>query len=270
MSVKVASIGYISKSRGNADVFLANLARHAPSHELITFSDTHPGASLRLPHANVEDVRDVLAANGKPNRFAVANRVWFTALRIAIKSQITHFLWLESDCRVNGAGWDAKLFGEYFDNPKPIVCAGSPVCYNAANSGIDCLRRFYALADECCAGGYALPPFGSRGAGDPGGTSLFVNGAGAIYDVAAMQMLFPTILEDGQTFRLAVDCMPFDMEVGIRLFAKFGPSVFDLVGFLPSEYSGYGDATFSEDQRLDMLRTGRVRLVHQTKSTATV
>lgn len=271
MSIKLASIGYVpGPNYGHGRVFLDNLKRHPAKHEVILFSDHDYGDEINIRTSSPESVKGATKSNGRPSKFAVNNLCFFTSLRIAVKSNVSHFIALEDDVRVIGAGWDAQIFSEFFDSPKPAIIGGSPVVFDPANHSMQALEKFYAFADECRARGYTPPIYGGgKGSGDATGSTVFVNGAGGVYDVQAMLMLYPNVMDHGATHQLAVECEPWDLDLGRRLWAMFGPSAYDLVAHLPSVFSAFANTLTDPGQRIRLLHEGKARLVHQLKGTET-
>jgi hypothetical protein len=56
------------------------------------------------------------------------------------------------------------------------------------------------------------------------------------------------------------------MEIGGRLWKVFAEDTFDFLGHLDTIYSGYGDILTTEEERMNLLRSGKVVAVHQIKS----
>jgi hypothetical protein len=187
-------------------------------------------------------------------------------MRIAIKQGASHVLLVEDDVRVRGKGWDEKIFAEFFNNPNPILIGGSVVVYNPSNSNLAALRRWEELIKSNTRRNFPIPTYGTKGAADGSGTAVFVNGAGGVYSIDAIKMLFPNLMTPGATFDLAVNDCAWDFSIGFRIWEKFKEHAYDLVGMINCIFSGYGDVLTSELDRLQMLRSGDVCLVHQVKS----
>lgn len=289
-----------------SDVFLRNLTQNPPETELILYSDhPWPGAlSLKAsPDALVPHDHNFTLPNGARNTFALNNLVFFAGLKIAKERGLSHILYLESDCRVKGKHWDAKLWNQFFKHPLPAVCGGTPVVYNASNAGPLALARWLDYANRNTRRNFPIktilpvPPaiYGFRGASERDDTCVFVNGAGGIYDVQWMTTFFPEAVNDPTSVqqvdntrpngfwanRLAAPSPPpvvvtagathaWDFAIGQEIWKRFKEDSYDLVVNLPAEYSSYGDVITTEQDRLQMLRDGSCVLVHQVKSDATV
>lgn len=311
--MKVAILCYVPPPEINgkqfySDVFLKNLANNPPDAELILYSD-HPWPGVVPLKAAVDSViphdHKFTLPNGSRNTFALNNLLFFTGLKIAREHGVTHMLYLESDCRVKGKGWDQKLFDEFFSHPVPAICGGTPVVFNASNAGAEALARWLDFANKNTRRNFPIktilpvPPgiYGFKGAAEADGSCVFPNGAGGIYSVDWLCEFFPDAVADpsvvqehpqyrashpfGRAGRLAAMPAPlpvqvsgsvyaWDFEIGQQIWKRFESESYDLVANLPSLYSGFGDVITSEQERLDMLRNGSCVCVHQVKSGATV
>lgn len=226
-----------------------------------------------------------------PHRAAINNMIFLTALRIAERQGYTHFLYLEEDCRVKnlaGSGaqgdpatgvispiesarhlhWDERIFNEFFEQPRHLLTAGSVVAYNPYNHIEATARRFERYLTETAEQGrkMVIPIYGWMSAASGEGSTIFVNGAGGVYSVAGLNLLFPERKEIKDP-ELAARIEAWDFEIGLRLWKQFGPDVYEVVGYLPSVYSGYGNVLTSEADRLRLLSEG-FALTHQIKSDA--
>lgn len=271
MKQKLAIIGYVPpKGYGTGEFFLRHIERFVPKNELVLFSDTQTDKLISINlKASVEDVKGVNAMSGqyegRPNPFAVNNRCFFTALRIAIKKEFSHILLVEDDVRVSCAGWDEPIFEAFFSNPKPILMSGSIVVYNPSNSGMAGLKRWTELIKSNTRKNLPIPTYGFKGQADGTGSAVFPNGAGAVFSVDALKMLFPEIEQPGISYDLALNGPAWDFFVGLRLWEKFGPDAYDLVGMNECIFSSFGNVITTEAERLKMLHEG-LMLVHQCKS----
>ena len=258
-------IGYVPPPDfGCSKVFLANLRKFKTTYPVLLFSDHAYEGMIKLK-APVDLAKQHATERTKP--FAIANGIFYVALKIASEHGYSHMLYVESDCRVGCDNWDGVMFDEYLSLPVPTPTAGTIVCYNPCNVGLEGARRLEELIKRTEKERLIpIAMYGSRGANDPGGISLFANGALAIYSLDWMRRLFPMqrIVElAGQTFA-------FDFEIGLRLYEMIGLAVFDSVGLLTKSYSGYGDVYTTEEQRMEMLRSGQIVAVHQVKSKETM
>lgn len=252
-------------------VMVDNLKKFPPKHPMLVYSD-HPWPvdGLIKLGSSPEIVKDAKDAKGVPNKWAVNNLIWATGMRIAIKNEFSHVLYLEADCRVGCPGWDDKIFDEFFSVGRALACAGTLVTFNPANSGPigwrkwnDLMafnsRRNYERATYGCA------TYGFKGAADGSGSSIFPNGALGVYSMAWMQELF----DFSNSAQLAAEMFAWDFAIGDRLWKKMDHQAYECVAHLNSVYSSYGDVITGESERLSLLRSGKVCAIHQCKSSAT-
>lgn len=267
--MKLAVIAYVSPpSHGQPQVFMDNLKKFPTKHPLILFSDHNwdwPGL-IKLK-GSPETVKKL---SREP--WAVNNMVFFTAMRVAVGNGVTHALYVESDSRVGCPGWDDIMFSEYFGLCKPAICGGSMVVYNPCNAGALAAQRW---GEICGPQGtrnrpiityLPVPTYGHKSAADGSGSCVFVNGSLGIYDMAWITKLFNLAQSD----QVAVQSQPWDMEIGHRIWAMFGPDSYFLVHHLHSVYSSFGNVLTTEIERLEMVRSGKVVATHQVKSDLTV
>lgn len=275
---KLCVVGYLpspSDARFNTRSFLANIKANPPTGDVLFYSD-HPQPDWPnvIPLRKNIDTLDQLkhatitrpgASEPSPNRAAFNNAIFLTGLRIAESKGITHMLYVETDVRVRGAGWDQKIFGEFFNSPRHLIAAGSIMAFNVANESIEALKRFYRFVDETAARGrrMPIPPFGWLSAASNKGSVVFTNGAGSVYSIQGLRLLFPPD-EEKTDIALAARIPAWDFETGHRLWRKFGVGSYELLDNLPSVFSAYGDVLSTPESRLAMLNDG-YSLVHQIK-----
>jgi len=206
--------------------------------------------------------------NGEPNQFAINNVLWLVGLRFAREMGYTHVLYLESDCRVGVKHWDEKVFDEYFSIGRPLIAGGNIACYNPCNSTALGSKRWEELVTQNNKRrNVPIPTYGWLPAATKAPSCVFVNGALAIYSIAWMEQLFEH-LED--CTRQAYAPSPFDMGLGVKLWDIFQEDSYEVLGHLTSVFSGFGDIMTTEEERLDMVRSGECVGCHQVKSDATV
>jgi hypothetical protein len=284
--MKAVAIGYCpspNDSRFPTAAFLKNLRENPPAGDLILFSD-HPHAKETLP-ANAQfiqigatfdrpELKQARITNPRTgqtteNRAAINNLIFFTAVRIAERQSYTHLIYLEADVRVknHSAPWDQVLFKEFFNHPRHLLAGGTVVVYNAANFDRQTLERFYAYLDETKAMGrkMPIPPYGWLPAGERKAVHVFCNGAGSIFSIAGLNLLFPERLSQPDT-KTARESFAWDFCYATRGWERFGPDIFNVTGYLPSEFSSYGDTLSTESERLAWLNDGTFTLIHQCKS----
>lgn len=255
-------VGYVPPPTfGQPRVFLENVAKFPAVHPLLLFSD-HDWPGVIKVLASPEIVKGM-----SPNKWLVNNFIFFTAMRVAMRHNATHVLYLEADSRV-GPDWDTKIFTEFFELPMPPVCAGSMVCYNPTNAGLAAQQRWAEVVNASMKRrNFPIPTYGFKGAADDSGSCVYVNGSLGVYDMAWMRRLFGTM---EYTPQLARDCTAWDMEIGVRIWPIFGIKSYDMVAHLHSIYSSFGNVLTTESERMAMLRKGDVVAVHQVKSSATM
>lgn len=267
--MKLCILAYVPPpSRGHPQVFMENVRRFKPGGNIpILFYSDHPWAHL-IKISSVEGFKGAKNAAGQVNRFAIPNIVFFTGVRIAMAHGITHFLFLEDDCRVGCDGWAEKMFDEAFSLPTPWIEAGSMVTYNACNFGRQGAIRYTKSVVENfkVAPDQPLPIYGWKGAAEFNPSCVFVNGALGIYNVSWISKLFDL----DNTAKVAAQETAYDMAIGIKIWEKFGDRSYDLVQHTHTAYSGYGEVMTTESERMDMLRSGKVVAVHQVKSAQTI
>lgn len=255
-------LGYVPPpSFGHPAAFMANLTANLPKAPMLLYSDSpREGVAIQLK-GNPEIAR----ASAPQNKWAVNNFIFFTGLRIALAHGLTHFIYVESDCRMARPGWDEPMWEEFFRTPRPCAIGGTMVTYNPCNSGMEATKRWQDALGKNSRRNFPIATYGWQGASDTGGTSVFVNGALGIYSVAWLDSLFPAS-ELGNSQGLAGLTYAWDFEIGFRLWKMMGHQAYDVVAHLDCMYSGYGEQLTTEKERLEMLHSGRVVAVHQVKS----
>lgn len=259
--------------------FLQNLRENPPAGEILLFSD-HPQPNTPYPvismvqpfdRPELKQARIVKPGTNETveNRAATNNLVFLAAVRIVEKQGFTHFLYLEADLRVKNHAsgkWDERLFKEFFSYPRHLLLAGSIVSYNPYNYTLKAALRFEQFLEESKQLGRKnpIPSYGWLSAADGKGFNTFANGAGGIYSVAGINLLLPERLNEPDT-KVAKSIWAWDFHLGLRLFEKFKTDVYDIIAYLPSLYSGFGNVLNSEADRLRMLEDG-MAAVHQIKS----
>ncbi len=266
--MKLAILAYVPPPKfGCAEVFLRNVRKFKTHADLVLYSD-HPYPGVVPLKGNPEMLKDAThPVTGRLNGWSVNNFVFFTGLRIAKSQGYSHVIYLESDCRVGCDLWDETMWEEAFAAGRPFVTAGSVVCYNPANWSAEALRRWAEVVATAVHGGHRIPPtYGWKGAAHKHPSCVFPNGALSILNLEAVCEMF----DIENTAKTAIECQPWDMEIGMRLWDQFQEQTFDAVVHLNSVFSGYGDVLSSEPERMAMLRSGQVVGVHQVKSGATI
>lgn len=260
-NVNLAIIGYVPPPKvKNSGAFLENIQAFKTANELILFSDHAYEGMIKLK-GSPEHLKGANYGNSKPNKWALNNALWIVALKIAKQRNLTHFLYIESDCRVFGDKWDATMFGEFLDHGDCLL-GGSVVCYNPANKDLDFVLAWRKFVAENRASVFPIPAYGGQGAAEVVEPAVFVNGALAIYDTQFCASICSTESQMQEAARITA----FDYHCGRELVRQFGPKAFEKVAHLDSSYSGYGDVLFNEMNRREILLTGKIVAVHQIKS----
>lgn len=282
--MRVCSIAYLpseTDARFNTVEFVENLAANPPVGELLLFSD-HPQptaerAGLKvirlqknfdtIPTLQNARIQRPGTADMVENKAAINNLIFLTAIRICMREGFSHALYLEQDCRVKNHAepWDKRLFKEFFEHPRHLLMAGSVVCYNPYNHTLESALRFERFVEESKAAGRRnpIPVYGWMSAASGQGALAFVNGAGGIYSVEGLKLLFPELAENND-IGLAASIWAYDFAIGLRLWDQFQADVYNLIAYLPSLYSGYGNVLNSEADRLQMLEDWAA-VTHQHK-----
>lgn len=253
---------------GNAEVFRANVLKFKTEVPVVFYSD-HPYPDV-IPIINPEVAKDRLR-NGKVNKFAVNNAIFFTGLKIAHSKGLTHFIYLEEDCRVGCDHWDGQMLKEFFAARPHRPIGGSVVCYNPCNAGREAYDVWTAFVEKNnTRKNHPIPTYGWQGAAEGNGSCVFVNGALGIYSVSYLMELFGFGNEVKNSVQTAGDSRPWDQESGFKMWERHGVDAYNQLVHLKCIYSSYGNILSTEEERMDMLRSGKCCGVHQIKSTATV
>lgn len=276
-------IAYVPPPKyGFPAAFLTNLQRYKTRHPLILFSDhadQYKAAGVPLPMIpilNPEQQKDATYVHGEKNNWSVNNIIFLTALRIALRGEYSHILYLEEDCRVNQDAWDGVIYNEYLavmGNMNPDECiGGSIVCFGPYNYTRLAAVRWEALVSRNMKRNFPIPTYGSGGSLEEFEPIVLVNGALGIYPMALMAKLFD--LEN--TAREAAVITAWDFEIGRRIWKIWKEGVFDHVLLLQTMFSTYGNRLTTEEERKAMLspegldigdgRMMKVVAAHQFKS----
>lgn len=274
--MKLGSILYLpppadaQSKYGDPQACLENLNRFIAKYPIVYFSDHGwPDAKegYRIKTSPTEIRKRPTA---KDNRFATANHIFCLALFLAMRDQYTHLIYLEADIRVGCDKWDDAIFQEHFELEKKskvrLDTSGTLVAYNVFNWSLEFGRRYTALAKKCASRQVPLATYGSAGQDMKAQPAVFPNGALSVLNIEAMRELFEGVnLTD---LDIAAKMRPFDYEIGVRMFEKYGDRFLDHTAMLNCIYSGYGNVLTTEEQRLGWLTDETFVAVHQVKSNA--
>lgn len=263
--MKLAVVAYLPPPRvGNPQVFRENMDKFKSKYQTIYFSDHDYPDVIKI--GNPEQFKDARFNNGQPNTFVVSNLLFFTAVRICLKLGITHMIYMEEDSRVGKEYWDDIIFAEYFNQKKPLICGGSIVAYNPCNYSAEATKRWSELVSSNKRKNYPVPTYGWKGAADNSGSCVFINGSIGVYDIQWMNRLFNI----NDTISMARQSTAWDMALGMAIWNQFKEESYDVVGYLKSMFSSYGNVMTTEEERMKLLRDGIFTAVHQVKSSATL
>lgn len=279
--IKLAVIAYLPPVRFNTLAFLENLKRNPPAHELITFSDDPSFNPTVAMKRSIEIPKIVDKQHG------VANLAFYLAFGQAWKLGYSYFLYLESDCRQKsnpekhiGLTWDQVLLTDFAfaqsNSPAPLILGGTQFLWNplktdaaTAQRANELMAKWNKMNGNLRERNRPVAVYGARRQKREDGSGVGCNGAGAIYSVEGLRSLFPELKDpsDNQTIvGLANSEMPFDHCIARRLWNMHRAESFDRVAHLPSMFSSFADTVSTEEERLEMLRSGSVVLVHSIKS----
>lgn len=264
ISMHLASIAYVPPPKiGCAQVFLDNLRKYPPKHELILYSDHDYGPGVIKLKGSPEQVRGkTFPGSIQPNPYAINNLCFLTGMRIAAERSVSHGIYLEADCRVGRAGWDDVIFEEFFSIPRALIAAGSLVCYNPCNAGPEAARRWQKLVSRNLKRNFPIATYGFVGAAQNHASCVFPNGAGGVYDLSWMQRLFEITSPEGVRPETIT---AWDMALGVEVWKLFAEESYEVLGHLETIYSSYGNVLTSPEDRQNMLLSGQVVLTHQHK-----
>lgn len=266
--MKLGVIGYVPPpDYPGATAFFENITGFRTHYNLLLYSDHDWPGTIRVK--NPEQFKRLLDRRGNPNKWAINTAVWITGLRVAVRNELTHILYLESDCRVGCDDWDKAVFDEFLAPDKrydqPVV-GGTIIVYNPCNYD----RKFAELwtnliQEQNAKKNFPIATYGWKGQGEQTEPILLVNGALGVYDVSEVSELMDATTE-GATTKLASLNVAWDFELGRRMFRKYQHSVFRKVKMLDTVFASYGNIITTEDDRREMLDSGKVKAVHQIES----
>lgn len=268
--IKIGSIGYVPPPHfPGAEAFLRNIRKYPARHEVVLYSDHDYPEAIKI--FNPEQIQGSLKVTPARDQWDRENRKWvvnnaifITGLKIAVKNGFTHIIYLESDCRVGQLAWDQPIFNEYFSFKFPPIAAGTLVCWNPFNAGIEVARKWEELVTSTNRSrNFPIPTYGVRREGMPGPMGdpcIFPNGALGVYDVNWLASLFD--VNNAVAFASGT---AWDFQIGMAIWQQFGIRAFEMVGHMGTMFSGYGDEVTTLEQRLQMLRDGSAAAVHQIK-----
>lgn len=256
--VNLGTIAYIPPPGVcNSEAFYANISKVKAHYPLYLFSDSkqwNPSQLIKWPEFT-----------GKRPPWAINNFLWFKALEIALAAKLDYFLYVESDSRVAGDGFDQWIFNDFFHRyPNGIACAGTPVCWDVAAGGREFGKRIISEAwNYQQATGIPMSFYSKSNPMDCTGAAYYPNGSLAIYDTLAMNTVFAGFNVDIVMYSRFLTA--FDLAIGRALWTYHRDNVTQHVGWLSSCYSAYGNCITTEKERLGFLRDRKFAAIHQCK-----
>ena len=163
-----------------------------------------------------------------------------------------YFMWLEWDCYVGKDYWFDTLWDEMVAWPFKPLQAGTPsMSAETIGGNLEFLKQDYIAsyikANRVCMHLILNRPF-----------FLAINAALGFYNTEeAYEQLVAQPIPALNSF---------DVLYGTRIFEKYGENVFKHTAWLPSLYSGWGEQDYSEEQRVEMVKSGMKVAMHQYKT----
>jgi hypothetical protein len=268
---EIATMVYVRNVKESK--FLDHLLRFKRSFPLIVVTDG-PIPTVKLPYviAPIPLLGPFTerVGNSKPSdQYAVWAFVY--TFLAAKKRGVKYFLLLEEDCRISTDLFDKILWGEFMRWPTNALFGGTPVMWHPWCNGNEISKQVinYAYAYQTDSG---LPMCLEGDFGVPQRQAFYPNGAIAIYSVSECEIIFKNMVEMLGTNASLLEkaCAAqfveaFDFYIGLYMMRKYGPRAFDLVAYLPSAYSGWGNNHVTLEQRKRMIATRSKVAVHHLK-----
>lgn len=241
----------------NSDAFYDNITKSKAHHPLFLFSDDsrwNPSQLIKWPEFP-----------GRRPGWTINNFVFLKSLEIARAAKLDYYLFLESDSRVFGDGWDDIVLSEYFQRyPNGVACAGSIVAWDVNAGGKEFASKVIEKAFRYQeAAGIPACFYSGKNPNDCSGGCFYPNGSGAVFDTKAMLAIFSGFDLDilGYSKRITA----YDLAIGRALWSYHGPRAVDYVGWLTKSYSGFGNCVVSYEERKRLLLSGQCSIIHQCK-----
>lgn len=243
---------------GAHERFLANLDNNKPQQHVEFVSHRKfPGRTIRtIPNCETGSMAD------PKNRYGAANCAFAQCSKMTADEGFDSMLYLETDCRFGGDGWDEVIRQEYIGSGKRPTCVGSPVSWGAFSGGH---KRSMAIIEYAARYQKETGRMMAFEGGSSEVFSLYPNGAIAYYS--------PEILDESYLQGIAREGIekycrstePYDLHIG-RLIGERGYEyAVGAVGWLRSSYSGCLDHHYTLSDRMSMLDKGEAVCVHQVK-----
>lgn len=242
---------------GNSDVFLKHITECPPKHQLVLLSDHPWPQSVQIP--------DPLKVCTSKND--IASFVFLHALNMAERSNWTHFIWLETDCRVGSEGWDRRVMAQWKGAADGVIGGGNLAMFGAVR-GTPVDAQLKALEQKYPVGNASRGPFSRttillHGHGKLGAIlAPFVNGAPAVYAVKALREL----IGEGTVTDLLKKLPIQDLSLGHLTVAKYGANrCLSKWWHMPGLMATAGEQIYPIKTRMSLLKSGEVDIVHPIK-----
>lgn len=180
--MKLGIIAYLPPSRiGNTYEFVSNLKDYPPENRVYFYSDQFwTGLGVDVTLIETPSIHhDPFRKNGPPN-LGVINAIFLRGLQIAIRNELTHFIFIESDCRFGCVGWDKSMFDEMFSGGDVAVVGGTIACQNPSLGTNEFIVLWNEFKKSVNCQHYNWPAITYEKNGCQ--CSPFVNGALAVYN----------------------------------------------------------------------------------------
>lgn len=201
------------------NALLANLKVNVPATELVFFSP-HQWTDRTLPLTSGPELVSTLGHQGQENM------KFFTACRIAMGGNATHFLYIDTSCRFshpNGTTtWDKAIWDEFFNRRPYAAVGGSMVINNMARAELVWMH----MAEATSGGPRGALPVQHIGTNLP--SAVYANGPLSIFSTHWLREIFGDM---GHTINLChqIHPFPFDAWFGAGLQGKLGLDAFKSV-----------------------------------------
>lgn len=242
---------------GHPDVFFRHLDEYPPKNRLYLMSDYEWPKSSRIPDPTVK----------WQNSDRIASTVFMHALKLAEKKGLTHFIYLESDCRMIGENWDVKLFDDFTAGGNGHIAGGNMGICSVKNGDAAFRAQFEALARK----------FGVNDTRHkvhktailthkwPHPVPIpFVNGAVGVYSVKKLRELFGDETPDAA---VSTWYTVQDRGIGEAALKRYSPAeVLSKFKHMPEVMATAGERLYTYDTRIAVLTEKKVTCVHPIKT----
>lgn len=254
------------------------LQAYPPEQEFYLFTDEPAGSEdaywetakctlIRL--APIGPFRATVGTQGTRPADRYAYWIFVAVLAEMLRREVDWFYYLEYDCWLN-ANWEKSIVSELAEQPQALI-GGTPIIWYPWQHGDTWSQRIiefaYAVQRKT---GRVLQLEGAMFG--PWGTSLYPNGALALYRPAVVQACFTEALaqypqpQSGFNQELwAIQQHTFDLRIGITLTQQYGLELLERFLVTRSAYSTYA-AYRATEATLHHLLTCGFSAVHPVKA----